>query len=118
MEGKVNGRHYYKSYDGQYAIWWNNKDFPWAKFWVIGYSADKGTGRGTAWNAHDSICPITSQTVKQWWVYKAKSLGGLNPSLYPDFVVRCAEKDDGINRNEFAMASYDFESTIGNRVIY
>ena len=112
MEEKVNGRHFYKSYDGQYAIWWNNKNRPWEKLWVIGYFGDKGTGRGTAWNNHDSSCPIASETVKKWWVFKATSRGNMNPTLYQDFVVRCAEHDEDINRNEFAMASYVFESTI------
>lgn len=113
MEEKVNGRHYYKSYNGQYAIWWNNKYMPWEKYWVIGHSTSKGTGSGTAWNTHDSSCPIASQTVKQWWVHTATSRPGrTNPSLLKDFEVRCAENDVDIDGNEFAMASYVFESTV------
>ena len=69
--------------------------------------------KAQAWNIHDSSCPIASQTVKQWWVHTATSRPGrTNPSLLKDFEVRCAENDVDINRNEFAMASYVFESTV------
>ena len=110
MEEKVNGRYFYKSYDGQYAIWWNSKDRPWKKYWVVGKSKYKGTDYGIAWNTHDSSCPIASQTVKQWWVLTATKRPGCNPNLFNDFEVRCAENDVDINQNEFAMASYVFES--------
>ena len=65
-------------------------------------------GTGLAWNDHDTVCPIAFQNQKQWWVFKAPS--NMNPNHYYDFGVRCTDNDDDINRNEFAMASYVFES--------
>ena len=67
-------------------------------------------GTGGAWNDHDTVCPISFQNQKQWWVYKDTSKGNLNPNQYHDFGVRCVDNDEDINRNEFAMASYVFES--------
>ena len=67
-------------------------------------------GAGGAWNDHDTVCPIAFQNQKQWWVYKDKSKNNLNPNNYKDFGVRCVDNDEGINRNEFAMSSYVFES--------
>ena len=69
-------------------------------------------GTGGAWNDHDTVCPIAFQNQKQWWVYKDTSKNNLNPNTYHDFGVRCVDNDDNINQNEFAMASYVFESTM------
>ena len=67
-------------------------------------------GTGAAWNDHDTVCPIDFQNQKQWWVYKDISKNKPNPIMYKDFGVRCVDNDEGINRNEFAMSSYVFES--------
>ena len=67
-------------------------------------------GTGSAWNDHDTACPIAFQNQKQWWVYKHYSKGNINPNMYKDFGVRCVDNDEDIDKKEFAMSSYVFES--------
>ena len=60
--GLINDRSYWIQINGGNALWWDSI----TNVWMIGYSSDLGTDRGTIHSAQDSACPTSENLFKHW----------------------------------------------------
>jgi len=64
--GSTGGRDWYKSYDGQYAIWYDDQN----NKWRVGSRKNRGSTKSVFWEISDEECPEDTGTD---WKYKAAS---------------------------------------------